>query len=90
MSTKQAEINVKLDSDIIYQVNYIKKFLNSYSDVFIYVKYIKYNQLNGEYIVYGSHVDENDNIHFVDLFTLSGLFADIKNKIDRIYELTGL
>lgn len=77
-------------SDIIYQVNCIKKFLNYHSDAFVYLKYIKHNELNGEYIVYGSHVDDNDIMHYVDLFTLSGLFADIKDKIGRIYELTGL
>lgn len=90
ITTEQTETSEKLDSDIIYQVNSIKKFLNSYSDVFIYLKYIKHNELNGEYLVYASHIDENDITHYVNLFTLSGLFKDIKNKIDRIYELTGL
>jgi len=77
-------------STLIHQVNCIKKFLNNHSDVFIYLQYKKIDNLNGCYIVTGSHVDENDITYNVDLFTLSGPISDIKNKIDRIYELTGL
>ena len=77
-------------SDIIYQVNSIKKFLNYHSDVFIYLQYEKIDNLNGKYIVTGSHIDENLVTHYVDLFTLSGLYKDIKDKIGIIYELTGL